>query len=172
MKNLLVLVLFFPVVLWAQEDQKAQDQIMGFVAFYADRVSQLAEAIPDDKYDWAPSDGVRSAGEAVMHVASANYWLSMKMGADLPAEIDLMTYEKSVTGKEKIKDELKKSLEFLMASAKNVPDEQLMDAVEFPGGMPMNKRGVMLIALSHVSEHMGQLVAYARSNGIVPPWSE
>ncbi|MEM8568829.1 MAG: DinB family protein, partial [Bacteroidota bacterium] len=114
----------------------------------------------------------RTAGEAVMHVASANYWLSMKMGAELPAEIDLMTYEKSVTGKENIKAALAKSFEFLMASAKAVPNDQLLDAVEFPGGMPMNKRGVMLVTLSHVSEHMGQLIAYARANDVVPPWSE
>ncbi|MGD1957219.1 MAG: DinB family protein [Fulvivirga sp.] len=172
MKKLLTLLLLFPAALLAQEGQKAQDQIMGLVGFYAERVSQLAEAIPEDKYSYKPSDKVRTAGEAVMHVASANYWLSMKMGAELPAEIDLMTYEKSVTGKENIKAALAKSYEFLMASARAVPDDQLLDAVEFPGGMPMNKRGVMLVALSHVSEHMGQLIAYARANEVVPPWSE
>ncbi|MEM7106596.1 MAG: DinB family protein [Bacteroidota bacterium] len=172
MKKLLIILISFPIALFAQEEQKAQDQIMGLVGFYAERVSQLAEAIPEDKYGYKPSDQVRSAGEAVMHVASANYWLSMKMGAELPSDMNLMTYEKSVTGKENIKAALAKSYEFLMASAKAVKDDQLLDSVEFPGGMPMNKRGVMLIALSHVSEHMGQLIAYARANDVVPPWSE
>ena len=59
-----------------------------------------------------------------------------------------------------------------MASAKAVPEDQLLDDVEFPSGIPMNKRGVMLVALSHVSEHMGQLIAYARANDVVPPWSQ
>lgn len=172
MKKLLTLLLFFPAALFAQEEQKAQDQVMGLVGFYAERVSQLADAIPEDKYDYRPSDKVRTAGEAVMHVASANYWLSMKMGAQLPAGIDLMTFEKSVTGKENIKAALQTSMDFLFASAKNVSEDQLLDDVEFPGGMPMNKRGVMLVALSHVSEHMGQLIAYARANDVVPPWSE
>lgn len=172
MKKIITILLMFPTLLMAQEEDKVQDQIMGLVGFYANRVSQLANVIPDDKYDWRPSDGVRSTGEAVMHIAQANYWLSMKMGAELPAEIDLMTYEKSVTGKDNIQAALKKSYEFLMNSAKNVPSDKLLESVEFPGGMPMNKRGVMLIALSHVSEHMGQLIAYARSNSITPPWSE
>ncbi|MEM9858012.1 MAG: DinB family protein [Bacteroidota bacterium] len=172
MKKLLIVLLLLPATLFAQDNQKARDQIMGLIGFYAERVSQLAEAIPEDKYGYQPSDKVRTAGEAVMHVASANYWLSMKMGAELPSGMDLMTFEKSVTGKENIKAELVKSYEFLAASAKAVKDDQLLEAVEFPGGMPMNKRGVMLIALSHVSEHMGQLIAYARANDVVPPWSE
>ena len=94
------------------------------------------------------------------------------MGTELPKEIDLMTYEKSVTDKANIQVALKESYEFLIGSAKNVPEDQLLENVDFPGGMPMNKRGVMLIALSHVSEHMGQLIAYARSNEITPPWSK
>ncbi len=171
MKKLLVVLLLFASSIGVKA-QSAQDQLIGFIGFYADRVSKLAEAIPEDKYSWSPSDKVRTTGEAVMHVASANYWLSSKMGAKLPEGIDLATFEKSATSKADIKNALAKSYEFLMASAKGVKEDQLLDAVEFPGGMPMNKRGVMMIALSHVSEHMGQLIAYARANDVVPPWSK
>ncbi len=171
MKKLIVLMTLISCSFMAQA-QSAQDQLVGFIGFYADRVSQLADAIPEDKYSWKPSDKVRTTGEAVMHVASANYWLSTKLGAKLPEGIDLATFEKSATAKADIKNALTKSYEFLMASAKGVKEDQLLDAVEFPGGMPMNKRGVIMIALSHVSEHMGQLIAYARSNDVVPPWSK
>ncbi|TRX50457.1 DinB family protein [Fulvivirga sp. M361] len=83
-----------------------------------------------------------------------------------------MTYEKTISGKANIQAALSKSYEFLVNSAKNVPKDKLLESVEFPGGMPMNRRGIMLLALSHVSEHMGQLIAYARSNDVIPPWSK
>ncbi|TRX50456.1 DinB family protein [Fulvivirga sp. M361] len=80
MKKIAVLLFMFPSLLMAQEESNVQDQIMGIVGFYANRVGQLAEAIPEEKYDWRPAEGIRSAGEAVMHVAQANYWLSIKWG--------------------------------------------------------------------------------------------
>lgn len=112
-----ITILFFclsSISAWVQNEAKVQDQIMGFVSFYTDRVNSLADAIPDDKYGWKPSEEVRSAGEVIMHMAATNYWLAMKFGATPPSDIDLMTYEKSVSGKGEIKATLARSYEFIV----------------------------------------------------------
>ena len=58
------------------------------------------------------------------------------------------------------------------AAIKNTTDASLPDKVEFPFPGEFTKMTASLIALSHANEHLGQLIAYARTNGVVPPWSQ
>jgi len=158
-------------MVWGQE-VTFQSDFAGNIAFNSQQVISLAEAIPQDLYDWAPSDGVRSVSQAIMHIASANYFLSTLMGGEIPEGVDPMSME-TITDKEIVIEELKKSYQFLSETGQSVQDETMNDMINFPPiGQDLSRRSFMLIAVGHCWEHLGQLIAYARSNEIVPPWSQ
>ncbi|KAG1650567.1 Delta-1-pyrroline-5-carboxylate dehydrogenase, mitochondrial [Nymphon striatum] len=133
------------------------------------QVIQLAEAFSAEQYDWRPMEGVNSVGESLMHVAGGNYFLASKMGFPPPADVDMMKLGE-IKGKENIIAALKKSNEFVLAKIMEVETSALNEEVDF-GFAKMNKLGGLLAIMEHNGEHKGQLIAYARSNGVVPPWS-
>ena len=130
---------------------------------------QLAEAIPADKFAWRPAPGVRSVAEVYMHLAIGNQYLLGKAGAG--PTIDLATLgkdaEKSVTDKAGVIKSLKESLAAIRAA---YPSADRRKKVRF-FGKDVTSDDVFLRILVHNHEHMGQAVAYARMNGIAPPWS-
>jgi len=132
------------------------------------KVLDLAAAVPAEKYSWRPSEGVRSVSEVYMHIAGANYVLATFLGVQPPAEMP-KDIEK-ITDKKRVLAELQKSFDHLRAIAKSVTDAELEEPVKLFGS-DTTKRGVLITALNHMHEHLGQSVAYARLNGIVPPWS-
>lgn len=172
MKKLFLCFVVFglPAVAWSQ-DNSFQNELAGMIQFNSGRVLSLAEVIPAEKYSWSPSEEVRNIGQAMMHIASANYFFGMKLGASLPEGIDPMKVEKSAEGKEEIMAVLKRSYDFIMEASKGVPTASLSDQVDFPFGK-FSKSNTMMIIMAHCGEHMGQLVAYARMNDIIPPWSK
>jgi uncharacterized damage-inducible protein DinB len=130
----------------------------------------LANAIPADKLTWRPADGARSFAEVLLHVAGERYGILRLMGAEAPKEFDPKTFEKSTTDRTQIVAELNKSYEF----AKKTIDG--MSNAEFAKLLPKlgpqaNAGDVVYILVSDSHEHLGQAVAYARENGIVPPWT-
>jgi uncharacterized damage-inducible protein DinB len=130
----------------------------------------LATAIPADKYGWRPAEGVRSIGEVFLHIANANYNIPNLMGTPLPAGFDPKTFEKSTTDKAQIIAALNKSF----VSAHNAIDS--MTNADFNKPLPKlgpdaNYGDVIYILVTHAHEHLGQSIAYARMNGIVPPWT-
>ena len=131
----------------------------------------LAEAIPADKYSWRPGPGVRSTGEVFMHIASANYYFLNKMGHKQPSDFPSTDVEKIATDKAKVVDWLKRSLEAVKQAHAQVTPAELRTTTEFLKH-PVTYESLYLRILVHANEHMGQLVAYARMNGIVPPWSQ
>jgi uncharacterized damage-inducible protein DinB len=130
----------------------------------------LAEAIPAEKYSWRPGEGVRSISEVYMHVAGGNYYVPNFAGVTPPPGISDL--EKTITEKEKVIDALKKSFVHLHQAVENTPDSDFDKKVKFFGGEEATIRYVFLVAASHCHEHLGQSIAYARTNGIVPPWSK
>ena len=170
-KVLLSAFLLIPFVLFAQEEGASfQDEYAGMIQFNSGRVVSLAEAIPEDMYSWSPSEGVRDVSGVIAHVTSANYFFSMMIG--FPAEgVNPQSFYEMEMSKEEAITSLKASYEQLITAGKSISDEALAEMVDFPNGQKFSKRSVMFIAMSHVSEHMGQMVAYARSNNITPPWS-
>lgn len=92
-------------------------------------------------------------------------------GAQLPEGINPQEMEKTVTGKEHIVAALIKSYDFIVEASKGTSDQALGEEITYPTGDKFNKRTNLLIASGHCAEHMGQLVAYARTNGIAPPWT-
>ena len=130
----------------------------------------LATAIPQEKYAWRPAEGVRSIGEVFLHVSNANYNIPSLMGAPLPAGFDAKTFEKSTTDKTQIIDQLNKSFD----SAHNAI--AAMTNGDFAKPLPKlgpdaNYGDVVYLLVTHAHEHLGQSIAYARVNGIVPPWT-
>ena len=130
----------------------------------------LAEAIPADKYSWRPGPGVRSTSEVLMHIALTNFWLLSITGPPMPSEIKSIGMEKTVTAKPEVIQWLKRSLDAVKQAHAGIKPGDLQRKVKV-----MNRDatvdGMYLRIIIHANEHMGQLIAYARVNGIVPPWS-
>lgn len=152
------------------QDNLAQSTIQAVLTGNQAQVVQLAEAFSEEQYDWRPMEGVNSVGEALMHVAGANYYLASKMGFPPPEGVDMMKLGE-VKGKENIIAALKKSNEFVLERIMEVETAALTEEVDF-GFAKMNKLGGLLAMMEHNGEHKGQLIAYARSNNVVPPWSK
>jgi uncharacterized damage-inducible protein DinB len=141
--------------------------------FVGKRLVDLAEKMPADKYGWRPAPGVRSVSEVFMHVVGANYMLPGLVGGKMPEGFD-RGMETSVTDKAKIIEWRKKSIENAKAVASATSDADLDKKVKVPflGGRELTERRILIIVETHMHEHLGQSIAYARSNGVTPPWSE
>lgn len=140
------------------------------IAAAQEKLIALAEAMPADKYTWRPGAGVRSVGEVFMHVASANFFLPTFWGAKMPAGVDPRTLEKDGADKAKTVAALKQSFDFVHQAIEALPDSELHNPVKVFGHDAVVAE-VMLGIASHDHEHLGQAIAYARMNSIVPPWS-
>ena len=146
-------------------------EVLTETASQGDKLARLAEAIPADKYTWRPAPGVRSIAEVFLHISFANYNLPKLIGVSVPAGIDLAKLEKSTTDKAKIIPILKESFAHLQQGLKDMPETDLEKPLDL-FGQKTTERGLLLIMTRHISEHLGQSIAYARINGVVPPWTE
>lgn len=144
-------------MLWSIEDAES-------------KLVELAEATPEDKYSWRPSEGVRSQAEVFLHVAAVNYGLPSFWGLQPPEGFAFQGYEQSLTSKADIQKALKDSFSRMVKGFKGMTAEELNKEIDLFGTQTTVRGGYMVI-LSHAHEHLGQSIAYARSNGIVPPWS-
>ncbi len=168
MRIALLMVLIASVAMAQERPGGIRGDVIGQVEFAGGRIMDLAKAIPAEKYGWRPAEGVRSVGEVVMHVAGGNYFLLGMAG--IKGKELAKDYEKE-TDKEKILVACKESLDWTKAMVGKMADSDLETKVKIFGGMESTKRNVLLILVGHHHEHLGQLIAYARSNGVVPPWS-
>jgi len=148
-----------------------QQQAVGFVSYASGHVMQLADAFPADKYSWTPEEGVRTTAEVFVHIISTNYWFASKLGATIPEGVNMQTLEQDLTEKEDIKAALKQSYDVIIGAISGTKDENLSDKVEFPFPGEHTKMSTVFLALTHTNEHLGQLIAYARTNSVTPPWS-
>jgi uncharacterized damage-inducible protein DinB len=131
----------------------------------------LAEATPTEKFSWRPAEGVRSMSEVFMHIALANVYLLSVTGPKLPPDVKSENMENAVTSKPEVIDWLKRSLEAVKTAHAAVKGADLQRKVKV-NGRDSTVDAMYLRIIVHANEHMGQLVAYARMNGIVPPWSK
>jgi uncharacterized damage-inducible protein DinB len=130
----------------------------------------LAETTPAEKFAWRPAPGVRSTSEVYMHVAMANFYLLSVTGPKMPADLK-EGMEKTVTSKAEVIKWLKRSLEAVGEAHLAEKPEDLQRKVHIMD-RDATVDGMYLRILVHANEHMGQLVAYARMTGVVPPWSK
>jgi uncharacterized damage-inducible protein DinB len=138
-------------------------------AFMEGRLTSLTEAIPADKYDWRPTEGVRSTGEHFAHMIGASYGIPAMMGAEMSSHID-MEIEKKYKSKEEIQKILKESFGEVTKFLKEYDTANYDKMVKTPFG-EYSQRNMILIINNHYHEHLGSLISYARSSGVTPPWS-
>jgi len=130
----------------------------------------LANALPADKFTWRPSADSRSFAEVFLHVAGERYQILALGGATPPAGFDGKTFEKSTTDKAGIVAELNKSWEFAQKTINGMSNADFAKLLPKLGPQA-NAGDVVYILVADAHEHLGQAVAYARVNGIVPPWT-
>jgi uncharacterized damage-inducible protein DinB len=136
----------------------------------ASKFERLAAAMPADKFSWSPGPGVMSVAEVYAHVANYNYaYPSQNMGVAAPRGIRLDTLER-MKDKAQIVALLKSSAEYVRQGVKQMPEAQLGQSTQLYGDT-VPQWAVLLQLVAHMNEHLGQSIAYARMNGVVPPWS-
>lgn len=160
-----------PAVAAAQGAPKA-----GFRADYLSQLDdvekklvQLAEAAPPDKYTWRPAKGVRSIGEVYLHLSEDNFMIPAALGVKSPVTPG-KNFDTQTTDKARIVAIMKQSIATCRAAVNAVKEADYDKEVTLFGSR-FTQRNALLIMLTHMSEHLGQEIAYARMNGIVPPWS-
>jgi uncharacterized damage-inducible protein DinB len=141
------------------------------VSYYEQRYTRLADAIPPEKYNWRPAEGVRSIGEVYMHIAAANYAFARMLGTPPPGGVDTKALISSSNDKTKVIQALKDSFAHFRNAILAIKDSELDKEIKTPRGQ-MTIRGAFFLVTGHFGEHLGQSIAYARSVGIVPPWTE
>jgi uncharacterized damage-inducible protein DinB len=118
----------------------------------------------------AARSGARSIGELFLHVSAAGYNIPHMLGTPLPAGFDPKTFEKSTSDKAKIVEALNKSFTSAIAMVQGMTNADFAK-LEPKLGPQANDGDVIYILVTHAHEHLGQAIAYARSNGITPPWT-
>lgn len=137
----------------------------------ADKYIQLAEAMPAEQYAWRPAAGVRSVAEVLLHVATANYGLAPRLGGQLPAGVNVQGLERSTTDKAEVIRHLRAAFAHFRATVEAFPESGAERMVPFFGPPQITARHFLYFNADHNGEHLGQLIAYARMNGVTPPWS-
>jgi uncharacterized damage-inducible protein DinB len=148
----------------------ARAEILGQIDEAEKKLVALAEAMPADKYGWRPGQGVRSVGEVFAHVSGANYFLPTLWGGKVPAGVDPRGFDKEAGDKGKTIGSLKKSFESVRQAIGAVSDSDLDRSIKI-FGQDGTVRAAVLVVATHAHEHLGQSIAYARMNGVTPPWS-
>lgn len=130
----------------------------------------LANAIPADKLTWRPSPDARSFAEVFLHVAGERYQILALGGATPPAGFVGKGFDKSTIDRTQIVEELNKSWDFAQKTINGMTNADFARLVPKLGPQA-NAGDVVYILVADAHEHLGQSVAYARENGIVPPWT-
>lgn len=171
MRKLLPLVILLAAgVLHAAPAKRAfQTEFLTNLQDVEKKIEQLAEAVPTDKYSWRPGPGVRSISEVYTHIAGSNYFLVTFLGKQAPQ--DMPRDIERITDKAKVLAELRRSFDHVRAAATASHDADLEKPVNM-FGTSTTQRGVFVTILNHLHEHLGQSIAYARMNGVAPPWSK
>jgi len=151
----------------------AQAQPAGMQAAFAKDAGTLSDKftglarVMSGKYDWKPGQGVRSVGDVFNLIVTENRMLA----GVLSGTPDTGAKPAPITDPEKVQEALKSSYVDLQKAITELPDNDLQTPVKL-FGREMTKQGALLLILEDQHEHLGQSIAYARSNGVVPPWSK
>ncbi|HXJ17535.1 MAG TPA: DinB family protein [Candidatus Polarisedimenticolia bacterium] len=132
-------------------------------------IVSLAQAMPAEKYTWRPMPGVRSVSEVYLHMAAANFGLTALAGAPPEPGFTFQGYEKSTTDKTKVIEQLNASFDYARNGIEKMSDADLLKPLKFQDQSTVGDMLVHIVA--HAHEHLGQSIAYARMNGVVPPWT-
>ncbi len=153
----------------------AAADILFSLASLESEVMQLAKAIPEEKYGWRPGAGVRTFQQVFLHIAYGNHLiLNIAEGAESDdikkIEGENGKIEESPVNKDKTIAALTETFAEIHKYLDDVRAQQLTRDMNF-FGQKTTRRGILVWLDTHMGEHLGQAIAYARMNGIAPPWS-
>jgi hypothetical protein len=138
----------------------------------------VADALPDDKYDFAPPTtlgdfaGVRTFAQQVKHLAADNYWMAaLIMGQKPGVEMSTETGPASARSKAEILAYLRGSFAALHAAVATINSRNVVSPTAPVGAWQRTRLSFAVDAIAHSYDHYGQLVEYLRLNGIEPPAS-
>ena len=141
------------------------------LAYYEKRYTSLAETMPAEKYTWRPGEGVRSVGEVFTHIVGANCGVARALGTAPPAGLDFKSIMALSSDKPKVIPALKDSFAHFRNAIIALKDADA-DKAQKMFNRQTTLRGSFIVITGHFGEHLGQSIAYARVNGVVPPWTE
>lgn len=177
MKRLLLFALAAGAV-YAADDPIARSFDRNIAGVESEVVS-LAEAVPSNAYNFAPPagsgkfDGVRTFAQQAKHIAAVNYMIAAAvLGTKPPVDTGGESGPASVASKEQIVQFLKNSFIYLHTAMQSLTMDKATQMTQSPFGPNQTTRvAIALDAAGHCFDHYGQMVVYARMNGIVPPAS-
>jgi uncharacterized damage-inducible protein DinB len=135
------------------------------------KILSLAAAIPEETYGWRPMEGVSNVREVLVHITETNYALGERLGTKPPVGVDRKKVGESMQTKPEALAATKRAIDFVRGILAAIPAEALLPEVSVFGAKAPKLR-VALLPVDHAHEHLGQLIAYARMNRVVPPWSK
>jgi len=142
-----------------------------------EHITALAKAVPEVKYSWKPAEGVRGFGQVFLHIANGNQLL-LNIALNSPDADSLKKLieehaknESAPMTKDKVLELLADSFAAIHKALDRARPATLTRSVDF-FGTATTTNGVLIDIETHMAEHLGQAIAYARMNGIVPPWSQ
>jgi hypothetical protein len=135
------------------------------VGTLSDKFTGLARVMAG-KYEYRPGQGVRSAGDVFNLIVAENGMLAAVLSGTPPGPRPA-----PITDAAPLQEALKTSYASLQKVISGLPDSDLQTSVKL-FGRDMTKQGALMLLLADQHEHLGQSIAYARSNSIVPPWSK
>ena len=167
---LLLALMAWPGSAQGQTSVEVRDRLMGHFNVAMSKFIALAEAMPAESYTWSPGEGIMEVGQVYMHVARYNYlYPSQNLGMELPAGIEMDEME-AVRDKDRAVEALRASRDWVQERVGAMSGQELETQTQL-FGRSLQKWAVLTQLVSHMSEHLGQSIAYARMNGVVPPWS-
>lgn len=176
--SLLALLLTAAPVAAQQAAASLGSDLLRAVEDVEQKIVGLAEAMPAEAWEWRPGEGVRSTREVFQHVAADNFLLPAFAAYPLPDDVPIrttdyrtvQTYERRQASRDEVLDHLRRSFTFVKDAIRDTSADQLGQTYDVFGSA-MTRQALWLLTTTHMHEHLGQLIAYARSNDVVPPWS-
>ena len=156
----------------AQAPADFRGEFLGQFNASARKIVSLAQAMPEDTYAWRPGEGVASVSEVYMHIARYNLMYpdeNLGVAPRVPSS-EYGEWEAAVTTKADAVRILSESVEWVRTVVDGMSDADL-EATTVLYGRNVQKWSVLLQLITHMNEHLGQSIAYARMNGVTPPWS-
>lgn len=162
----LFLAILFTTSITLAEQPVFVQEFIGQIDFVKGRLIQLAEAMPEETYSWTPGEGVRSVGEVYVHVAQSSYYMLSLVKGEKPD----MNEGSSESDKKTAIAMMEKAFSVIKEEAAKFSEDDLNKEI-MAFGMKFSVRNFMVTMIAHLHEHLGQSIAYARMNGVTPPWS-
>jgi uncharacterized damage-inducible protein DinB len=179
----LLVVSLVPAASLAQTAQPADARpttqvVSGLVASIEKQLTGVAAEMPEAKYDFAPTEGafrgVRSFAKQIKHAAAVNHLIAATiLGEPMTADTSDERGPDAVKTKAEVLQYLKDSFAALRRAAATVDEKNAFAPIKGPFASASDTRlGLIVLAVSHSSNHYGQVVEYLRMNGIIPPGSQ